>query len=93
MGEINELQSAIAVGFSAEDFLASSLGKFITEKAERERTSAIEALCACDPFDAAAVSRLQSRVAVADAAMQWLADAIIEGQQAQERLGQLDQTD
>jgi hypothetical protein len=91
--ERDELENAIALGFSAEDFLESDLGKFVAEKAEAERVSAIEELISCSPFDSEAVSRLQSRVAVADAAMQWLADAVILGRQAQERLRQLDQPD
>ena len=93
LNERDEMQRLIKLGFSAEDFLSSELGKFITEKAEAERISAIEELVSCSPFDCESVSRLQSRVAVADAAMQWLADAIILGQEAQERMRQLDQTD
>lgn len=93
LNERDEMQRLIALGFSAEDFLSSDLGKFITEKAEAERVSAIEELVSCNPFDCEAVSRLQSRVSIADAAMQWLADAIILGQEAQERMRQLDQTD
>ena len=93
LNERDEMQRLIALGFSAEDFLSSELGKIITEKAEAERVSAIEELVSCNPFDWEAVSRLQSRVAVADAAMQWLADAIILGQEAQERMRQLDQPD
>mgnify|MGYP000879394272 FL=1 len=93
LNERDEMQRLIALGFSAEDFLGSELGKFIAEKAEAERTSAIEELISCSPFDSESVSRLQSRVAIADAAMQWLADAIILGQEAQERMRQLDQPD
>lgn len=93
LNERDEMQRLIKLGFSAEDFLSSDLGKFIAEKAEAERTSAIEELISCSPFDGETISRLQSRVAVADAAMQWLADAIILGQEAQERMRQLDQTD
>ena len=93
LNERDEMQRLIKLGFSAEDFLSSELGKFIAEKAEAERVSAIEELVSCNPFDCEAVSRLQSRVAIADAAMQWLADAIILGQEAQERMRQLDQPD
>jgi hypothetical protein len=93
IAERDELQRAIALGFSAEDFLESDLGRFIAERAEAERVSTIEELVSCDPFDSAAVARLQSRVAVTDAAMQWLADAVILGRQAQARLLQLDQSD
>ena len=91
--ERDELQRAIARGFSAEDFLESDLGKWISQRAEAERTDAVEELCSVNPFDGTAVARLQSRVAVADAAMQWLADAVILGRVAQERFQQLDQTD
>lgn len=93
MTERDELQNAIALGFSAEDFLESDLGVWISKRAEAERTDALEALCEADPFDAQGIARLQSRVAVADAAMQWLADAVILGREAQERFQQLDQTD
>ena len=93
LNERDEMQRLIKLGFSAEDFLSSELGKFIAEKAEAERVSAIEELVSCNPFDGEAVSRLQSRVAIADVAMQWLADAIILGQEAQERMRQLDQPD
>ena len=93
LNERDEMQRLIKLGFSAEDFLSSELGKFIAEKAEAERSSAIEELISCSPFDGEGISRLHSRVAIADAAMQWLADAIILGQEAQERMRQLDQPD
>lgn len=93
IAERDELQAAIALGFSAEDFLATPLGKFIADKAETERSAAIEELITCDPFEAETVTQLQNRVKVADAAMQWLADAVILGQQAQERFRQIDQPD
>lgn len=91
--ERDEIQHAIALGFSAEDFLSSDLGQFVAEKAEHERTAALEALATCDPAIVDAVRKLQTQVAVADAAMQWIADAVILGRQAQERLRQLDQPD
>lgn len=91
--ERDELQHAISRGFSAEDFLSSDLGQFIAEKAEHERTAALEALATCDAVEIWTIRKLQSQVAVADTAMQWLADAVILGRQAQERLRQLDQPD
>lgn len=93
MTEADELQSAIALGFSAEDFLASELGKYIANRAEEQRTNALESLSTHNPYDAEGISALQFKVAVADAAAQWLADAIIMGRQAQARMQQLDYTD
>ena len=93
MGEVPEIEKDIKLGFSAEDFLMSDLGVFISQKAEAERSAAIEELIAANPFDVEKVAQLQSRVAIADAAMQWLADAVILGQQAQERMRQLEQPD
>lgn len=93
MGEVSEIEKDIKLGFSAEDFLMSDLGVFISQKAEAERSAAIEELIAANPFDVEKVAQLQSRVAIADAAMQWLADAVILGQQAQERMRQLEQPD
>lgn len=93
MDERAELEKAIALGLSAEDFLESDLGVWISSRAEAERTEAMDALCAANPFDSQEVARLQSRIAVTDTAMQWLADAVILGRSAQERYLQLDQTD
>lgn len=93
MDEASEIEKDIKLGFSAEDFLMSDLGVFISQKAEAERSAAIEELIAANPFDVEKVAQLQSRVAIADAAMQWLADAVILGQQAQERMRQLEQPD
>lgn len=93
MDEASEIEKDIKLGFSAEDFLMSDLGVFISQKAETERSAAIEELIAANPFDVEKVAQLQSRVAIADAAMQWLADAVILGQQAQERMRQLEQPD
>jgi len=93
MNERDELMVSIAMGVSLTNFFETPVGKHITEKAEAERASALEEMASVDPFDGKAVAQLQRRVAVVDGAMQWLADTITEGHEAQARLAQFDQPD
>lgn len=93
MSEGEALNCAIRVGYAAEDFAQSELGRFVSERAEQERAHALERLAKVDPFDGRAVSALQLRVAAVDAALRWLTEAVMMGRQASERMAQLQQTD
>lgn len=83
MTEAQQLTNTIALGFDVEAFLSSSVGRYIKQQAENDRTDALEALgTEVDPEDGKSVRALQNKVAVADSIMQWLADAIQDGRAA-----------
>lgn len=90
MSETQELEEAIALGFSAQDFLASPLGVYIAERSESQRMAALEQLADADPSDAKLIASLQHKIKVAESAAQWLADAVILGRQALARMQQME---
>lgn len=84
------LEDAVSLGLSAEEFLASDIGAYVSERAEQQRASALEDLANVSPSDSQAIAALQFKVKVADAAAQWLADAVILGRQAIARIQQME---
>ena len=80
-----ELKRAIDEGFTFEGFLRSAPGRFLCARAEREREQLVNDLVACDPDDVKCNRELRARIAVIDAWQQWMAEAISEGQNAQEQ--------
>jgi hypothetical protein len=84
----------VQFGIDVESFLQSAIGKFLTNRAESERTIMLEQLVIVDPEDAKAIRSLQHDIGVVDAIQQWLADAIEEGNSTAEAIEQAEtQTD
>lgn len=72
--------------FDVEDFLRSSVGRYLAARAEKERVSALEELAMISPTHASAIAEIQQRIRVCDSWQQWLADAVTEGIAAQQQL-------
>lgn len=81
-----ELQRAIGFGMDVEAFLKSSIGQYLSERGESERSQALEDLAECAPEDSEAIRALQNKVRVVDLIMTWLAETITEGMEAQRQL-------
>jgi hypothetical protein len=76
----------VALGMDVEAFLQGPLGRYLVQRAETERTAALELLAKIDAEDAKAIRHCQQRIAVVDSIQQWLADAITEGRNAEQQL-------
>ena len=69
-------------GKQVEDFLSGEIGRFLVSNAEREVDAAVEALKRCDPIDANRIRDLQAIIWRGENFQRWLAEAIMNGQQA-----------
>lgn len=80
-----ELQTAIATGFTVESFITGPVGQYLVARAEAERQMLLESFVAVDPTDTKAIAQMQARIGILDCWQQWVADAITEGIQAQQQ--------
>jgi len=69
-------------GVQVEDFINSPVGQFLVDKARAQINDALEKLQVADPEDPKIIRALQNQACVAESIMQWLGEAIREGQGA-----------
>jgi len=84
--ETKTILSQVDVGLQAEQFFKTELGKYLTQIAIEEATSAAEDLKVVDPYDTSKIMKLQIKAQVAEAALKWLGEAILIGRQAEHEL-------
>lgn len=80
------LLQQIDLGFQAEAFLLSDLGRYLVKRAEDEVEAAVEQLKRAAPDNPVEIRAIQHKIHVAEAIQYWLADAIQAGQNAQQQL-------
>ena len=73
-------------GKQVEDFLETDVGRYIVRKANDKAEKAIDALKRISPNDNVGIQILQNEIGLAESIVEWLADAIITGQQAIDHL-------
>ncbi|HEV2390090.1 MAG TPA: hypothetical protein VGS04_05125 [Nitrososphaerales archaeon] len=73
-------------GKQVEFFLKSDIGSYLVKRADKERAEALEELVTVDASDHAKVSAIQLRARVAGSVIDWLAEAIRDGESATEML-------
>lgn len=66
-------------GKEVEQFLNSSVGRYMISRAHSEVSEAFELLKKCDPKDGKTVQHLQNQVWKAESINQWLSDAVTDG--------------
>ena len=72
-------------GRQVEDFVNSEIGRFITRRADDEIADCLDQLKTISPaypWGRRKIARIQAQIGVAERVMQWLAEAITNGQQA-----------
>lgn len=83
--ERQERMQRIGMMDEAEDFIRSSLGRYLIERAERERDEAVDALKEADAEDPKRIRELQNKVFRAESFQYWIAQLVMEGKQALEQ--------
>lgn len=73
-------------GRVVEDFLSGPIGSYLVRKADQQSVEAVAKLKIVSAEDSVTIRALQAEIQVADSVMQWLADAVHEGQMALEHL-------
>lgn len=84
------LQDMAVLGVEAETLLSSSIGQYLVSKANAEIDQAKAELVDAFPGDEEKIRALQIRARVAQKALTWLSQAIIDGRNAYEQLVQDD---
>ena len=69
-------------GKEVEFFLNTPLGKYLVKRSEDEADLAMDMLKRTSPWRKNRIYYLQNRIKVAESFQQWLADAVMDGQQA-----------
>lgn len=90
MSEDRTLYDTAALGVEVASFLRTPIGEYIQERATRERHQALEALATAHYTDAARIQRLQNDARIPELLLQWLADAINQGDIALAQLHELE---
>lgn len=84
--EKREAREQVLLGEQVNRFLFGEVGKYLLQKAERDRDRAIAEISTVDPHNATEIVRLQSELATPGKVLKWLADAVSAGLVARERL-------
>lgn len=84
--DLQDLGKTVFLGAEAERFLASAVGKRMVERAEAIREEAVEAFARMNPADTAKVMEVQMQLRMADYFQRWIADMLIEGQEAERQV-------
>lgn len=82
---------AASFGIEVESFLNSAIGRFLFDRAEKQRMKAIEAFKASTLTEADEVRKLQNDLVIPDLIILWLRGAIQEGFAAVERINEGEQ--
>lgn len=82
----NQLFEYAALGKEIDDFMHSSIGRYLMLRSDREYAQALKALAVCDPFDEAAIMKLQNTAKRSQDFREWLVEAINTGLVAEHQL-------
>lgn len=81
-----ELLRTAQFAIEVEQFVRSAVGQFLIARAEAERAAALEQLAQVNSHEARQIQELQMIVRRSDSFAQWLADAAMAGEAAEEQL-------
>lgn len=80
--EMQEIRNQIAFGLDAEQFMQSSIGKYLTARANADIDDAVERMKKADPFNGAELQRIQNEIHRAESFLLWMGQAVTEGENA-----------
>jgi hypothetical protein len=86
MAQTDELLAKVELGLDAQAFMRTKLGQYLIGRANEIVEEAVEKLKEADPDDTKAIRDLQNTIRLNESFMYWLADAVTQGQSAEELL-------
>jgi hypothetical protein len=78
----DELLETAVFGKEVENFLSTKIGKYLVSRAEVQAEEATERLKRTPAWRKRKITDLQNEIWKAESFQQWLADAVMDGQQA-----------
>ena len=91
--ELKRLLATVEEGNKAREFLDSDIGSYLLAKAGQAEVSAFQEFLEVDPTDAMAIRDIQERGRSPKVMFSFLRDALENGQQAQESVNALKESD
>ena len=80
--DMQTIRATVAFGLDVEAFMRSPIGRYLTQRANTDRDTAMEALKDADAEDPKAIRKLQNDVRCAGNFLIWLGEAVTEGENA-----------
>lgn len=81
--DIHDVRSRIAFGLDVQSFMNGPIGRRLTARANAVIFQAQEALGDVDAEDPKAIRALQNKIKAASYFLEWMAEAVAEGEQAE----------
>ncbi len=81
--DLTAIRGTIAFGLDAQAFMNSTLGRYLTGRANDEREQALEALKDADADNPKEIRKLQNDARCAENFLIWMAQAVAEGENAE----------
>lgn len=81
--ELTQIRHTIAFGMDVKAFMGSPIGRYLTQRANTARESALEALAKVDPYQPLEVQKLQNQIEVAENFLVWMGEAVTDGENAE----------
>jgi hypothetical protein len=88
--EIETMHAEVAVGDIFKGWIQSDIGRYVVGRAEQYELSALRRLRDIDPNDKVAIARLQADAAMPGRFLQWIEEAINQGEVAKFQLEEMD---
>jgi hypothetical protein len=81
--ELQEIRNRIAFRLDCKQWMDGPLGQYLARKANDQRDAALEVLAITDAENAPAIRHQQNRIRVADMFLEWMGEAVTEGENAE----------
>lgn len=81
--DIENMRAEVAFGLDVQQFMGTSMGRYLTARAQTEIDNAKDELIDADPDDPKAVRAIQNKAKVASMFLEWMGQAVTTGEIAQ----------
>jgi len=81
--ELQQIRNQIAFGLDVKVFMGSPIGRYLTLRANQEIETALESMKTVDPDEPKAVRKLQNDIHIAENFLQWMGEAVTDGENAE----------
>lgn len=81
--DLEQMRSDVAFGLDVQQFMTTTMGRYLKDRANAEIADAKDALIDVDAEDYKAVRAAQNRAKVAAMFLEWMGEAVTTGEMAQ----------
>lgn len=81
--DMRDIRARIGFGLDAKAFMESPIGRYLTQRAQGDIDTALEAMRSVDPTQPEAIRKLQNDIKCAENFLLWMGEAVTEGENAE----------